>query len=451
MTNSQDAFSHLTSRKTLVSSLLVNGVNKIIPMVLGVVTIPFFIKGIGQEQFGILTIIWGFIGYGMMMDLGLGAALTRHVAGCLSQNNTQGLPSIVYTTVLVGALFGSVGTILFYLMAPLIVKFLSITPTYYGDALLSLRIMGFIIPLMVANLILIGVLEAYQEFKAINHTLWPIYISNFILPVFLIPIYPTLSIVVWCVLLGRFISLLMTIQKVKQLFQKQNLHTFSFQFQEVKPLLGYSKWLSFYGILSTSMGNFDKSIISNILGASNIAFYTTPNFGLSRLSVFVESAIKVVFPMFRMKQSHGEETALRMYFKVLGAMAVGLFVLYWVVGFLAKPVMQIWISPEFAQNAYQPTILLCASFYLSNLTGLSSSFMQSTGRAKLNTVVLSILFPFYIASLYWFVKPYGVVGGCLCLVGLKLIEFLIKNIYILQHRNQLQALSSSENTTKNEF
>ncbi|MCE2930938.1 MAG: oligosaccharide flippase family protein, partial [Vampirovibrionales bacterium] len=170
MTNSQDPFSHLTSRKTLVSSLLVNGVNKIIPMVLGVVTIPFFIKGIGQEQFGILTIIWAFIGYGMMLDLGLGSALTRHVAGCLSQNDTQGLPSIVYTTVLVGALFGSVGTALLYLSAPFLVDFLSIDLIYRSDALLSLRIMSFIVPLIVSNLILIGVLEAYQEFKAINHT-----------------------------------------------------------------------------------------------------------------------------------------------------------------------------------------------------------------------------------------------------------------------------------------
>jgi O-antigen/teichoic acid export membrane protein len=451
MTNSQDPFSHLTSRKTLVSSLLINGVNKIIPMVLGVVTIPFFIKGIGQEQFGILTIIWAFIGYGMMMDLGLGSALTRHVAGCLSQNDTQGLPSIVYTTVLVGALFGSVGTALLYLSAPFLVDFLSIDLIYRSDALLSLRIMSFIVPLIVSNLILIGVLEAYQEFKAINHTLWPIYISNFILPVLLIPIYPTLSIVLWCVLLGRFISLLMTIQKVKQLFQKQDLHTYTFQLQEVKPLLGYSKWISFYGVIATIMGSFDKSIISNILGASNIAYYTTPNFGLSRISVFVESAMKVIFPMFRMKQGHGEEAALRMYYKLLAVMSVGLFLLYGGVALLAKPIMQLWISPEFAQNAYLPTMLLCASFYLSNLAGLSMSFLQSTGRAKLDTLILATLFPLYIGALYLFVKPYGVVGGCLSLVGLKLIEFLIKNIYIIQHRNQLQALSSSKNTANKEF
>jgi O-antigen/teichoic acid export membrane protein len=288
------------------------------------------------------------------------------------------------------------------------------------------------------------VLEAYQEFKAINHTLWSIYISNFILPVLLIPVYPTLSIVLWCVLLGRFISLLVTIQKVKQLFQKQDLHTYTFQLQEVKPLLGYSKWLSFYNVLSTLMGSFDKIIISNILGASNIAYYTTPNFGLSRISVFVVSAVKVVFPMFRMKQHQGEESALRMYFKVLGAMAVGLFVLYGGVGFLAKPVMQVWISPEFAENAYLPTILICASFYFTNLTSLSSSFMQSTGKAKRDAVILAILFPFYLGALYMFVKPYGVVGGCLCLVGLKVVEFLIKNVFLLQHRNQLQLTTLEE-------
>ncbi|MFN9691998.1 MAG: oligosaccharide flippase family protein [Vampirovibrionales bacterium] len=440
MTNTPNAFTHLTSRKTLLSSLLVNGVNKIIPMVLGVVTIPFFIKGIGQEQFGILTIIWSFIGYGMMLDLGLGSALTRHIAGCLSENNTQGLPSVIYSTVLVGFLFGCMGTGLFYMGANFLVDFLSISPSFHADALLSLRIMGFIVPLMVANLILVGVLEAFQEFKAINHTLWPIYISNFVLPIFLIPSFPTLSIVVWCVLLGRFVSLVMSIQKVKQLFPKQDSETLSFQLEEVKPLLGYSKWLSLYSVLSTLMGSFDKSIISNILGASNIAYYTTPNFGLSRISVFVQSAMKVVFPMFRMKQNHSEETALRMYFKLLGVMAVGLLILYGTVALLARPVMEMWINPEFAQNAYLPTVLICASFYFLNLTSLSSSFMQSTGKAKRDAVILAILFPFYIGALYLFVKPYGVVGGCLCVVGLKVVEFIIKNILILQHRHELQSI-----------
>jgi hypothetical protein len=36
------------------------------------------------------------------------------------------------------------------------------------------------------------------------------------------------------------------------------------------------------------------------------------------------------------------------------------------------------------------------------------------------------------------------------LVGLKLIEFLIKNVYILQHRNQLQAIPLENEVSENE-
>lgn len=45
-----------------------------LPMIVGVVAIPFLISKLGMERFGILTILWAIIGYFGLFDFGVGRA-----------------------------------------------------------------------------------------------------------------------------------------------------------------------------------------------------------------------------------------------------------------------------------------------------------------------------------------------------------------------------------------
>ncbi|MBC7620137.1 MAG: flippase, partial [Candidatus Saccharibacteria bacterium] len=47
-----------------------------IPMVAALALIPYTLSRLGSESFGVLTLIWGLIGYFSVFDLGVGRALT---------------------------------------------------------------------------------------------------------------------------------------------------------------------------------------------------------------------------------------------------------------------------------------------------------------------------------------------------------------------------------------
>jgi len=66
-----------------------------LPLILGVVTIPYLVKGIGVEAFGILTLIWSLIGYFSLFDFWLGRALTQRVAASLASEDIRAVPHIV--------------------------------------------------------------------------------------------------------------------------------------------------------------------------------------------------------------------------------------------------------------------------------------------------------------------------------------------------------------------
>ena len=46
----------------------------VLPLIVGVLSIPFAIKGLGKEGFGILTIAWVILGYFGLFDFGLSRA-----------------------------------------------------------------------------------------------------------------------------------------------------------------------------------------------------------------------------------------------------------------------------------------------------------------------------------------------------------------------------------------
>ena len=59
-----------------------------IPVIIGVIIIPYIIKKIGVESFGILSLIWALIGYFGLFDFGLGKAITQQVSFARKNNSS---------------------------------------------------------------------------------------------------------------------------------------------------------------------------------------------------------------------------------------------------------------------------------------------------------------------------------------------------------------------------
>ena len=60
-----------------------------IPLLVGLISIPILLKSLGNQSFGLLTLIWTAIGYFGLFDFGLGRALTQQVASFRSNQNSN--------------------------------------------------------------------------------------------------------------------------------------------------------------------------------------------------------------------------------------------------------------------------------------------------------------------------------------------------------------------------
>ena len=104
----------MSLKRDTVYNLLGNG----IPLLAAVGTIPYLLRVLGNEQFGLLTLLWALIGYFSLFDFGVGRALTYEV----SRKHGDGIGAlrvVVRAGLLLTVLTGIVGTLaIYFFVAP---------------------------------------------------------------------------------------------------------------------------------------------------------------------------------------------------------------------------------------------------------------------------------------------------------------------------------------------
>ena len=85
------------------------------PLLIAVAIIPALVQTIGMERFGLLTLVWGLIGYAGVFDLGIGRAATQFIAQLRGQDSYAEIPTVIRSAIQITFLTGVIGALLLVL------------------------------------------------------------------------------------------------------------------------------------------------------------------------------------------------------------------------------------------------------------------------------------------------------------------------------------------------
>ena len=112
-----------------------------IPLVAAVIFIPSLLEQLGNEAFGVLTLIWALIGYFSLFDLGVGRALTYELGKLRVSGSRDDLSITLKAGLKITLAAGLLGALLMFILAPYLAKeWLKISPGLQHDAMLSFQI-----------------------------------------------------------------------------------------------------------------------------------------------------------------------------------------------------------------------------------------------------------------------------------------------------------------------
>jgi O-antigen/teichoic acid export membrane protein len=390
----------------------VNLIGQGFPLIVGLLTIPWLVRYLGLERFGILSITWALLGYAGQFDLGLGRATTKYVAECLGRGDTLSLPGLFWTSLMSQVGFGVLAAGLLSATTPLLVnRMLKIAPAQIAETQSVLWIVACSLPLVIASNSLRGVLEAGQHFTIVNYIKVPANISIFLLPVLGIPLKVSLAGIVLLLVASRFVATLAFLGLCFKFFPVLRAR-FVFEAGLVRPLFIYGGWVTVSNLVGPLLMSVDRFFIGALLSMAAVGYYTAPYEIATKIWLVPASLLATVFPAFSSLhggESHGrvEELYVRSVKSVLLVSGPALLIL----AVFSREILSTWLGPDFAAKSASTLQILTLGTLINCVAFVPFGLLQALGRPDLTAKFHLGELPFYGACLWFLLPRFGLPGA----------------------------------------
>lgn len=405
-----------------------------LPLVLGAITIPYLLNQLGVETFGLLTLVWILIGYFSLFDFGLSRALTQQLANCRTAGHAEELPGLMKTGLLLTAATGAVGGLILASIAfPLGFKWLNVSTSLQSSTTQCMFIAAIGIPLATLTNGLRGALEAYEEFKTVNIQRLILGSSNFALPAISVSLFgPSLPMMVASLVAARTIVLLMHIYYVTKLIPIHWINAKT-EPQTRKKLYSFGAWMTITNIISPLIVNSDRFIISSVLGAAVVAYYSVPFEILIRVLIIPGALTAALFPRLASLFASNVNLAMDLYLKCLKYVTAITLPIVVLIIFGSHFGLSIWLGDEFANKSWMITSILALGILFNAMAQVPFAAIQATGNARLTASIhvgeAILYFPIlYLALIYYGILGAAAVSTLRCFVDLTALILGLKKI-----------------------
>src|ERR1700730_5919193 len=400
-------------RRLIAKNSLFNLFGQILPMLAGLLTIPYIIRGLGTAEYGILSIAIILLGYFSIFDLGLSRATVKFVAESPRAARIHRVPELVWTSLSLLVVLGTIGGILAALFVPVSVTHLfKMPPSLAGEARAALFILCASMPIMLGNDALRGVLEASQRFDLVNCVKVPASILLYSIAALVIPlgvhVAGIVALMVAIRLVSSFFYLAFCLRVIPGL--RSN---FRVSRQALGALATFGGWIMVSNVTAPVFGYLERFMIASLLSVSMLTFYSAPYELVSKLLIFPMAIVPSLFPYFSLQgRTRASEVSgvtsrtLKYLFLVLTPPAA-VFI------FFARDIMSLWLGPQFADQSTRVLQIGTLAFFLSAFAIIPFTSVQALGRPALKAILDLITIPVYIAVAWSLMRRAGIDGAAL--------------------------------------
>jgi len=408
--------------RILAKNTLWNLAGMLAPVPVALLSIPLLVKGLGLERFGLLTIAWAVLGYFSLFDLGIGRALTQLLAERLGHGREDEAPPLIWTSLTLLAALGVVGGVVIALLAGWLVRdVLKVAPGLEAETVQAMRLLAFSVPLVTTTAGLRGVLEAKQEFAAVNMIRVPMGVFMLAGPLVVLPFTNRLDAVMGVLVAGRFAFMLAHGALCARAFQGLAERPV-IDASQIRPLMKFGSWMTVSNIVSPLMTNLDRLLVGAMVSVSAAAFYATPQEMVLKFSLIPAAIVGVLFPAFAGVYRQDRRRARRLFERGLLQVFAVLLPLTAASFLLARPGLTWWLGSAFAEHGTRVLQWLSVGVLINSLAYIPFALIQGAGRPDLTGKLQLGLTPVYFAMFLPLVHTWGVEGAAMAWTARVAIE-----------------------------
>ncbi len=420
------------TRKRIAASTAWALTGNIVPMLAGLLAVPWFLHRLGQERFGVLSLIWVVVGYFSFLDMGLGRAVTVAVAplrrpghghaGTTAQSLRDERDILGAASTLIGGIGLGVTALLAAGLAVGAPPLHLSTPLLQRESLDAIWVMLPAIPLLLLSSILRGHLEGVGAFRPLNllRTLVGVLLIGgpFVTSIF----SPSLvwgSLAILLVRAGNAIVLAWLVAGQMRLPLASLLRTLLTGAHRawLRRLWSFGSWATVSNVVGPVIVYIDRFVIAFMLSAGAVAAYSVPFDVVSRLPVVVAALCSVLLPELarhvpaNAPDGGGRAAARRIVHQstLVSAAVVALVVALAMVA--APAALSWWLGAVFAGQSSGVFQVLLLAFGVNALAQIPFTALQGTGHVRAVALVHLLEILPYVALVIWAVGAHGLLGA----------------------------------------
>lgn len=385
----------------------------IIAAVVGFVSAPIIIRGIGTERYGLFSIILMIGGFVALQDMGLGEATLMYVAKYYARNDLKGINRVLGATLSVYCITGAIGCGIIEIFAPQIVGIFKISSENLPIAVMALRIAGFSFLINAFCGALQKIPEAALRYDISSRVQMCLTVLRFGMMIVVVKMGVGLvglaAVLAGSTVLGVCVYFLIARRLIPGIRCSPHL-----QKDGLKEVFSYGIF-SFINQLIGSLSLYmDRLILGVFFGTADVGYLTAPKDILMRVQGLSGAAGQALFPRFSaMKEGLEME---RLYSFSLWALT-SFTVLLFIPAAIVMPVfLSLWISPEFAEHSAGVSRLMALGLAFNGGVGAYFSLLKGTGRIRWMTAIYIGVMGLFILTSALLVYKMGLIGAGVLLI-----------------------------------
>ena len=403
---------------------------------MGLVFVPFYIRLMGVESFGIVGVFTSLVGVLVVLDLGLSQAMNREMARLSS--NAQDIHQLADTARTLEVVYWVValvvGVTTAVLAKPIANYWLNPEQLTRSELQQALWIMGLVIALRWPVSLYMGGLNGLQRQVQVNILLIVVATIQGVGALLVLWfVSPTIqAFFMWQAVMALIQVIVLRTALWRSLPPGQNG---AFSKKILKEIWRFAAGMSGISILTTILTQLDKVILSKILTLSEFGYYAFAATVAAVLFRLIGPVFTAYYPrLTELATKNDQQGLVNTYHQGSQLMAVVILPATFVLVFFSKEILEVWTrNPDMVLNSSLLISLLTIGNALNGLMHLPYALQLAHGWTKLafyqNVVAVIILAPaIYFATLRW-----GAAGAAMAWIVLNMGYILI-GIHVMHRR-----------------
>jgi O-antigen/teichoic acid export membrane protein len=395
--------------RSLKTNFAINVFGAIVPLAVALITVPIYVRHIGDARYGVLSIVWVLLGYFGFLDLGLSRAAVNALAR-LRDAPQEARARVLVTTLILNLGLGLFGSLCLAIFGSYLLQHLLSVP----DALKPEIAQAFpwivgLFPLALVSGVGIGALESRERFLLANVLQISGGSLGQVVPVVLATLVsPSLAVVIPAAVVARLLTVAAILMAVYR--DEGPLTLANFDHHQARKLLNYGGWISVSGIIGPILSSLDQFVIGSVLNVAAVAHYAVPMNLVTRSQVFAGALTRTLFPRM---SSVGPDEARTLADRALLALAYGYGAICAPAIILTPVFFKYWIGTDFAVVAAPVAEILFFGAWLNGLAFVPFGLLQSQGRPDVTGKFHAAEVLPFIGILWGLTSAYGIIGAAL--------------------------------------